>query len=359
MTQIVTVRRMRQDDSMHTAGPPPPPRAPGIKDVAAIAGVSWKTVSNVVHNRPNVRPATRTRVEAAIAQLGYRPSLAGRQLRRGRTDTLALALPEIVTPYFGAVAQTVIAAADEHGFSVLIDVTGGSPEREMAVAQGYRTRHIDGIIFSPLNLTATELAEHRDTTPMVLLGEHITGSGLDHVGIDNVGSAVQATEHLLARGRRRIAFLGVQPGGPSSTGDIRLEGYLQALTGAGLELEPGLVVTTTSYTRGEGELRVRELLAAKTKLDAIVCGNDLLAIGALKALREAGVDVPGQVGVVGWDGGEEGAFANPALTTIAPDVDAIARLAVAALVDRIEGSTLPATELVAPHRLVARLSSAR
>lgn len=347
---------MRQNGHMEIAQPTTAKRSAGVKDVAALAGVSWKTVSNVIHDHPNVRPATRQRVEAAIAELGYRPNIAGRQLRRGRSDTVALALPEIVSPYFGAVAQAVIAAAAERGLSVLIDVTGGLPDREIAVAQGYRTRHIDGIIFSPLGIEAADLARYRDTTPMVLLGEHLVGVGIDHVAIDNVGSAAQATEHLLARGRRRIAFMGEQPDGPRGTGDVRLAGYKLALTSAGLGVDPELVTAVGDYTRHEGQARARELIG-RTEFDAILCANDLLAIGAIRALREAGIDVPGQVAVIGWDGIEEGEFASPALATIAPDIEAIARLAISSLVARIEGSTLPPAEHVAPYRLLARRSS--
>ncbi|WP_218004747.1 LacI family DNA-binding transcriptional regulator [Microtetraspora niveoalba] len=332
-----------------------------IQDVAQRAGVSWKTVSNVLHERANVRPETRARVLAAIEELNYRPSVAGRQLRMGRANLLALAVPAIGNPYFSELAHVMIERAARSGYTVLIDETHGRGEREGVVAEGFRVRVIDGIVFSPLEMTGPQIAARRDDTPIVLIGEHVTceESGLDHVAIDNVASAEEATRHLLETGRRRIAFLGHQSGRPRGTGDLRLRGYERALAAAGAPVDPELVLAADAFSREEGAARVAELLARPRvpAFDALVCANDLLAIGAMRALRGAGVDVPGDVAVLGWDGTPEGAFSHPALTTVAPDKEELARVAVEALLRRIEGDASPPAAYVVPHRLVVREST--
>lgn len=337
-------------------------RSARIQDVAQRAGVSWKTVSNVLHDHPHVRAETRARVQAAIAELDYRPSLAGRQLRRGRTELLALAVPEISSPYFGALAHALIEAAGPAGYTVLIDETHGRLADEQVVAGGFAVRLIDGIVFSPLDMTGAQIRERRDRTPMVLLGEHVTSqeSGHDHVTIDNVASAREATTHLLERGRRRIAFLGYQPAGPRGTGDLRLQGYREALAAAGLPADPALVLAAESYTRAQGEAEGRALIARPpggVPVDAVVCANDLLAVGLLAALRRGGVDVPREVAVLGWDDAPEGAYVTPSLTTVAGDRAQLARTALDALLARIDGDESDARTYVVPHRLVVREST--
>jgi LacI family transcriptional regulator, repressor for deo operon, udp, cdd, tsx, nupC, and nupG len=332
-----------------------------IQDVAQRAGVSWKTVSNVLHGRSNVRPETRARVEAAIAELNYRPNLASRQLRMGRTHLLALAVPAISDPYFGELAHAIIEGAASLGYTVLIDETHGSTEQEGVVAEGFQVRLIEGIIFSPLSMTGPQLASRRDRTPVVLLGEHVTSndSGLDHVAIDNVASAEEATRHLIQTGRKRIAFLGHQAWRPHGTGQLRLDGYQQALRSAGLPVDRGLVLRADAFSREEGEDRLIELLPRIREVDAVVCANDLLAIGAMRALRRAKVSVPDEVAVLGWDGTPEGAYTQPTLTTVAPDKQALARTAIDTLLRRIEGDVSPPVTHVVPHRLVVRESTGR
>ncbi|MFD2351672.1 LacI family DNA-binding transcriptional regulator [Nonomuraea ferruginea] len=146
---------------------------PRLKDVAALAGVSIKTVSNVVNGYPFVKPETRERVERAIAELNYRPNLTARNLRQGRSGVIALAVPDLDIPYFAELATNVITAADRHGWTVLIDQTQGDRAKERLVVSGIRAHLIDGLLFSPLALTAADLAQRADHTPMVLLGERI------------------------------------------------------------------------------------------------------------------------------------------------------------------------------------------
>lgn len=330
----------------------------GIRDVAARAGVSLKTVTNVVHQRPNVKQETRQRVQAAIDELGYRPSLAGRQLQSGRSNTITVAVPRIDEPYLGALAHALIAAATPKGYSILVDETGGRAEHEALAASGYPGHGIDGVIFSPAALDPHHLAVMSRNTPMVLLGEHLQESTADHVAIDNVGSARDVVRHLAQGGRRRVAFLGNQPDRPSGVGGLRHRGFREEMAAAGLAVHDEDVSAALHFTREEGQTRAAELLADRRPVDALVCASDLLAIGAMRALRELGLTAGQDVAVVGWDNTVDAAYHVPSLTSVAPALSELAELALDALVSRIEGNRDPGVSYLVPHELVVRESSA-
>lgn len=329
-----------------------------LKDVAERAGVSVKTVSNVVNGYQHVRPDTRARVEAAIAELRYRPNLSARNLRKGRTGLIALAVPELDIPYFAELARHVVAAAADHGWTVLIHQTGGGPEQERVAAAGIGDHMIDGLIFSPLSLDAEDLTG-LDGMPTVLLGERVDHGPADHVVIDNVTAAREMTAHLIGLGRRRIAAIGSPRTPEGASARLRLAGYTAVLTEAGLGYDESLVVPTPAWHRADGAAAMRHLLGSGGRPDAVFCFNDTLALGALRALHEAGLRVPGDVAVAGFDDIEDGRFSVPTLTTVAPDKERIARLAVDLLAGRLAGGRdAPPQELTAPHRLTPRESTA-
>lgn len=346
-------------------------RRPSIKDVAVLAGVSWRTVSNVIHGHRYLRPETKDKVEAAIKELGYRPRVAARQLRGGKSQLLTLAVPYIANPYFASLAHAVVEAAGRENYVVLIDETLGLPEREKQVARGYGSILTDGIIFSPLSVPVGELVSLRDSTPLVLLGQHTANPDIDHVIVDNIASTRAATEHVLSLGRRRIGFLGYLAEGTLGTGDLRFAGYEQALQAAGIPVDPALVVGPASvsagadavtaegdYSREEGFARAEHLIPRIHEFDAIVCANDLLAIGLMHALRLHGIRIPEDIAVIGWDDSPEGSFTAPTLSTIAPDLRSIATLAVETLLGRMEKPAQDVVGLTAPHRLIVRGSTA-
>ncbi|PZF89481.1 LacI family DNA-binding transcriptional regulator, partial [Micromonospora deserti] len=316
-----------------------------LKDVAERAGVSVKTVSNVVNGYVHVRPDTRARVEEAIAELNYRPNLSARNLRKGRTGVIALAVPELDIPYFAELARHVVTAAAELGWTVLIDQTGGGREQERVAAAGIGDHLIDGLIFSPLALTAEDLVG-LDGTPMVLLGERVDHGPADHVMIDNVAAAREITAHLIGLGRRRIAAIGSQRTPEGASARLRLAGYTAALSEAGMAYDERLVAPAPAWHRADGATAMRALLASGVRPDAVFCFNDTLALGALRALHEAGLRVPEDVAVAGFDDIEDGRFSVPTLSTIAPDKERIARLSVELLANRLDGDrTAPPREL--------------
>jgi DNA-binding LacI/PurR family transcriptional regulator len=329
-----------------------------LRQVAERAGVSVRTVSNVVSGFALVAPDTRTRVQAAIDELQYRPNAAARHLRGGRSGLVALAVPEIASPYFGELAGLLAREAERRSWLMLIQQTGGDAKDERALLDGVRGQVVDGVILSPWALSPGDLTRRTDAVPLVLLGEQDAGGLLDHVAVDSVAAARDATRHLIERGRTRIAAVGLQPHLENGTAARRLEGYRQALAEAGLPADPALQIPVARLHREDGARAMTELLARPAPVDAIFCFSDQLALGALRSALRHGRNVPGDLAVAGFDDVEDGRYATPALTTIAPDKDAIAREALTCLEDRLAGNRdAPARRIVVGHRLVVRDST--
>ncbi|RFU82658.1 LacI family transcriptional regulator [Streptomyces triticagri] len=331
---------------------------PRIKDVAEYAGVSPKTVSNVINDFEHVSDRTREAVKEAIDALGYRVNIAGRQLRRGRIGMITLAVPELDVAYFAELATHVMAEAEKRGQTVLLHRTGGAREQELAVLGGFDARISDGVILSPLALHPRDLAGRDQGLPVVLLGERPTEGGADHVAVDNVRAAREATAHLLSRGRRRIAVVGGTTRGRQGTDRLRTDGCREALKAAGVPFDAELVVPVDAYHREHGARAAAALMDRRHRPDALLCLNDDLALGALRALHERQVDVPGDLDVVGFDDIEAARYSVPSLTTVSPDKAEIARAAVTLLLDRIEDpATGPPQDHVVGHEVIVRESS--
>jgi DNA-binding LacI/PurR family transcriptional regulator len=328
-----------------------------LSDVAKRAGVSVKTVSNVVSGYAHVSPATRKRVQKALDSLGYQPNLSARSLRGGRSGVIGLAVPGL-NPYFVELAGLVERAVAEAGYTLLVDQTEALHERESRVVRGIRPQLIDGLIFSPSALDGATIAKGRSATPLVLLGERVSDGSIDHVGIDNVSAAHEAVKHLIDLGRRRIAAVGALRSPSGELARMRLAGYTAALTEAGIPRKRDLIVPVQRFERIEGVSATRRLLATGIRPDAIFAFNDVLAFGVLRALYEDGIRVPDDVAVVGFDDVEEGRFSLPTLTTISPDKQQIARCAVANLMERLDGGAdAPPRDVVVQHSLVQREST--
>ncbi|HTN57550.1 MAG TPA: LacI family DNA-binding transcriptional regulator [Protaetiibacter sp.] len=333
--------------------------SPTLRDVARVAGVSFKTVSNVINDYPHVSESTRARVLAAIEELDYRPNRTARTLRSGRTGAIGLAVPELSLAYFAELADEVITAADERDIVVLIEQTGGDRRRELEVLDGSRRQLTDGLLFSPLALGSDDAARLEVAYPLVLLGERIFDGPVDHVTMENVEGARAATEHLLALGRRRIAVIGAHTGEVIGSAGLRVSGYRAALETAGIPFRDDLVVDAGPWHRANGAEAMRMLLARGVEFDAVFALNDELGLGALRVLREQGVDVPGDVAIIGFDDVDEGRYSLPSLSTVDPGRREIARLAVEVLFDRISGvETGGPRELRSGFRIVERESTA-
>lgn len=329
-----------------------------LEDVAKLAGVSMKTVSNVVHDYPHVSPQMRERVQAAIDQLGYRPNLTARTLATGRTGMIALAIPEIDQPYFAEIARHIGEEATRRGYRIIVEQTLNDIEAERAVIRDREEGLVDGVIFQPVRIDTMEIARLRPDTPLVLLGEGARPLTADHVMIDNVAAAREGMEMLLRQGRRRIAFLGMVRRDPTQSTHLRLLGYQEALLATEAFGDPGLVVETDWFGVDDGVDALTAALETGARFDAVFCRDDLFAMAALRVLDRAGLRVPEDVAVLGWDDTALARYSTPALSSISPDKEAIARTALELLEDRMNGYDGVGRHRIAPHSIAERATTA-
>ncbi len=326
------------------------------KDVALAAGVSVRTVSNVVNGYKHVAPETRQRVLEAIEQLSYRPSELARSLKIGRSGLVGLMLPQLDVPYFAEITRAFVEQGTKYGMTVVIDQTDGDLDRELSwINRTARGSLFDALVLSPLALRPADLDVLRSNVPVVLLGEDIY-PGFDHVMVDSSAAAYDAVTHLVSKGYRRIAAIGAQKP-RKGTSSQRLAGYRMALDAAGLPTHDDLVVYVDVFSRTEGYQAMLHLLTLEHRPDAVFCFSDPLALGALRALHEQGLRSPDDVALVGFDDIEDGRFSTTSLTTIRPDKNWIAETAFNRLLERLAGSALEPEIMRAPYELIARESS--
>jgi DNA-binding LacI/PurR family transcriptional regulator len=321
-----------------------------MSDVARHAGVSQRTVSNVVNNYVHVSPATRARVQASLDALGYRPNTAARRLRTGRTGTITLAVPTFRERYFADLAEAIVEAARDRGTTVLVETTGGRRETELELLRGGGEILTDGVIMSAVSLGRTD---QRSTRPVVLVGDREPGSAIDHVGIKNREAAQAAVTHLLDTGRRRILLLGANHG-PKRSYQLRRQGYQAALKKHGITED--LLVECDWTTAAAAEAITENF--QRLQPDGIFAMNDSAALGALRALQRAKVDVPGDVSVVGFDDIVESGLSTPTLSTVAPLLGDIAANALDLLEEQLAEDHVPQHRM-AGYELRIRESSTR
>lgn len=311
-----------------------------VKDVARRAGVSPKTVSNVMNGIVPVSAPTRLRVEQAMQELDYVPNLSARGLRNGRSGVIALALPDLATPFSAEIAQSIVEVAHEQGWSVQIEETGSDPQREQELMTRARSNLIDGLILNPVVLDESAVKVGVALPPVVLLGE-VTQELADRVYVDSFAAARDMTLALAKSGRRRIAVLGVNRRRRSATAIQRTQGYEAALQILGIPRDESLLIPCGPWTPGSAAEALTRYLDSNPLPEALFCFTDSLAIGALNALWKRGVRVPDDIAVAGFDDVMDGRYAVPSLTTVSFDKRTIAtealRLLTARMADRGHG----------------------
>jgi DNA-binding LacI/PurR family transcriptional regulator len=328
-------------------------RRPTLELVAARAGVSRATVSRVVNGSPTVAPHIRDTVMEAVRALGYVPNPAARSLVTQRTDSVALVVPEPTNrvfsddPFFAVIIRNVtleLEVADKQ-LVLMLASTETSRDRIQRYAMA---GHVDGVMFASMHgADPLPSALERMGVPVVCNERPLGPSTLPYVGVDNVGGAAAATRHLLDSGRTRIATIA---GPQDMVGGIdRLAGYRSALEGRAL-------VAVGDFTRDSGTAAMRELLDQDPDLDAVFVANDLMANGALRALRQAGRRVPDDVAVVGFDDIEVARYTEPPLSTVRQPIPQIGREMVRMLLKLANGEDVE-RELVLPTDLIVRESS--
>jgi DNA-binding LacI/PurR family transcriptional regulator len=312
-----------------------------MKEVAQKAGVSLKTVSNVVNDFRFVSDRTRAKVNQAIKELGYTVNTTARNLRSGQHGLITLAVPDIRMPYFAELSTLVIAEAHKSGFHVLIRPTLYSRESEIEALQKDVDSVSDGMIFSPLELGQKDIDLFRVDYPLVVIGERVTHGPIDYIGTENVESVKRATAYLIQTGCRHIAALGVHEGEENGTSFLRLQGYKEALEEAGLKLDSHYLVMSGMWHRDDGFRAMSRLLNQGLPIDGVVAFNDMLAAGAIHAIELRGFSIPHDISVIGFDNNDDSQYLTPPLSSVSPNLAAVARLSVATLVARIHGQTPP------------------
>ena len=329
-----------------------------IHDIAKAAGVSPMTVSNVLNSRPHVKDTTREKVLKTIDELGYRVNVAARNLRRGRTHTIGLAVPEVDRPYFGELGALVIEHGARHDLHVVIEQTGRSKENELTALALSRLRMYDGLILSAVGLGESDVDLLRVDFPVVILGERIFQGPVDHVAMPNVDGAQAAVGHLIERGCRRIAALHGTLTDDIDASSLRHEGYRRALREHGIEEDPQLTFVLDDFSPESAAKAITNAIAAGASFDGLFCVTDYVALGAIRALADAGIAVPEDVKVMGFDDVQTSKFLTPSLSSVNPSHDLMAATAVDLLVARIEGEAGEPVEFVSPFEVIERESTA-
>jgi LacI family transcriptional regulator len=324
---------------------------PTMRDVAALAGVGIKTVSRVFNDVPSVAPELVVRVRTAADKLGYRPNLTAASLRRagGRTNTIGLLLEDVSNPYSSAVHRAVEDYAREHDVFVLAASLDEDSQRERELARRLIDRRVDGLIVMPVGSDHRYVvAEQQAGTSFVFIDRLASPLVADAVVADNVEGARRAVEHLLATGRRTIAYLGDKIAIP--TAEQRFLGFRQALARAGLDSD-GELVRHGLRTTEQARKAAHELLVSRSP-QAIFASQNLVTIGVVEALHE--LDLQHRVALVGFDDVPMAAVLQPGITVIAQDPTALGRTAAQRLFDRMKGDLSPPAVHTIPTRLVIR-----
>ncbi|MEU9321347.1 LacI family DNA-binding transcriptional regulator [Streptomyces sp. NPDC048295] len=323
-----------------------------IKDVAAQAGVSVATVSRVLNSHPSVSPDARTRVLAAVDALGYRPNAVARSLRTDQTRTLGLVISDVLNPYFTELARFVEEEARALGYSVIIGNADERPELQDHHVRTLLDRRIDGLLVSPADGDSPLMADvARAGTPMVFVDRWMPGVDVPVVRADGRLAIRDLVAHLHALGRRRLAIIA----GPAATttGNERVEAFREALRAYGLVL-PDAYIGQGDFQADSGRRVTERFLALPEPPEVVFAADNLMALGALDAIRAAGLRVPQDIGLAAFDDIPWFVHTAPPITAIAQPTGELGRAAVRALVDIVEGRSPQSVTL--PARLVVRRS---
>jgi LacI family transcriptional regulator len=340
-----------EDHADHVQTVPARRRRPTMRDVAQLADVSLKTVSRVVNDEPGVSPALAVRVRRAIDELSFRPHPGARLLRTdGRTSAIALLLEDVANPFSAAVQRAVENVARERGVVVFSASVDEDPARERALAREFGARRADGLLLAPAGDDQSYLTDELPSgTPVVCVDREASNLAVDSVITTNALGAAEGVRHLAAAGHRRIAFLGDRRS--IRTAEQRYAGYVDALASLRLPFDPGLVVHDLRES-ADADGAVTALLARPDPPTALFTAQNLITIGAVRALRRLGAEW--SVALVGFDDVLLADLLSPGITVVAQDAAAIGRTAATLLFARIDGDASPPGVRLVPTTLIRR-----
>ncbi|CAB3658699.1 LacI family DNA-binding transcriptional regulator [Trinickia soli] len=327
-----------------------------IKDVAAMAGVSFTTVSHVVNNTRPVSADVRAKVERAISQLNYVPSAVARSLKARSTATIGLVVPNSTNPYFAELARGIEDGCAREGYCMFFCNSDDDPAKQRNYLRTLQEKRIDGLIIASAGEDAVLARSLTDTRePLVIVDRNIEGLSADLVQIDHERGAYLATKHLLELGHVRIGCIT----GPVATAvsAMRVHGFIRAMAERGIDIEPSAIVE--SDFSGPGGQEAAGRLFDTVRPTAIFACNDMMGIGALRVAAERGIRVPEHCSIIGFDDIELSSYTYPALSTVGQSVRALGEAAAHMLIERISGAVSGATRRrVITPRLVLRESTA-
>ncbi|SHN45154.1 LacI family DNA-binding transcriptional regulator [Cryptosporangium aurantiacum] len=332
--------------------PVPPGGRATLRDVARLADVSPKTVSRVVNGEPGVTEAKIAAVTAAIDKLGYRPNFTASSLRRanGRTATIGVVLEDVANPFSAALYRAMEDVAREHGVSILAGSVDEDPARERALISAFAGRQVDGLIVAPASTNQGYLnAEILAGTPVVFVDRAPAGVQVDAVLIDNRSGAREAVRHLIAHGHRTIGYVGDLR--TIATARDRLQGYRDALADEAIRPRPEHIVEDR-HTESAAEQAVHALLDLPEPPTALFTAQNLVTIGAIRALRARGRQH--SIALVGFDDFPLADLLDPPVTVVAQDPSAMGRLAASLIFRRLDGGSWEPTIHPIPTRLIPR-----
>jgi len=335
-------------------------KPPTMHDVAKLAGVSQPTVSRVLNSKNTNVPIsdeTRDNVMSAVAELGYRPNMHARSLRTQETKLIAVLIADITNSFYPHIARAIQTVAREEGFDVMIYNSDHVYENEKQFCESVSRRSVDGIIMVPVHLTEQDLRDlYRQTgSPIAVLGQHVKHPQIDVVYADDEASVYNATSWLIEeKGHRELGFVGVPDTLPP--GPRRRKGFLKAIDDAALSVLPEHMLTGDFTLEGGKEVG-RRIASLETLPTAMVILNDAMALGIILELQEAGIRVPEDIAIVGYDNIPEATIIRPALTTIEQNSALIGHKLSRLLFERIEDSSLPARRVKLPNDLIVREST--
>ena len=315
-----------------------------IKDVARKSGVSQATVSRVAGNYGYVSEANRRKVLAAIRELGYRPNVIARSMVTKSTHTIGLVVTDITNPFFAHLARGVESITWPAGYTLILANTDENPVHEEMVIRALLERQVDGLILVPASSQKSPFLEgvFQQEVPIVLLDRNVEGLSIDAVMVDNENGAFQAVTHLINLSHRRIAM--IIDNLSISTNAERLEGYRHALFAAGLPFDETLV-QSCSYTQQSAFEITFEILCRTDHPTALFTANNFMTLGALQAIRRAGLSIPGDVALVGFDDLDWNVINSPQITAVTQPVAEMGNVAAQRLLARLQGDKTPPMEI--------------
>ncbi|OZG60978.1 Periplasmic binding protein-like domain-containing protein [Bifidobacterium lemurum] len=335
-----------------------------MSDVAKAAGVSRATASYALRGDPRIAPATTDRVLQAARALQYTTNLSARSLRSGRSGLIGVAIFELDFPYPSEMSAAISREVARHGLEAIVQETSNSKESEIAILQKVTSQLCDGTIFSPGNVSDEEIRALSGGKPVVLLDDLSPDPVFDSVATPCEAGTETAIRHLVDIGCRRILVIGAnydmlaEDRGATSVSGRRLIGCLNAFEVLGITPDPSQFVST-EWRTANARAMAHTLVDSGVEFDGAFCMTDSIALGFIRGLADRGVNVPQDAAVIGFDGINECDYYIPSLSTIATDMEDLARKAVGLLLDRIDGGGVPARTLTADYRLVARESTRR